>query len=104
MYGKGAGDAFLGLWRKHMGFFVDYTTGVVTQDRGTQDQAVDALVGYTQDFAAFLASASPNLSQDAVAGLVKTHVLTLKGVVDARAAKTASRPSRRFEQRRPTCK
>lgn len=41
------------------------------------------LVGYTQDFGAFLASANPNLPKAAVADLVKTHVLTLKEVVDA---------------------
>src|SRR5262245_14364021 len=26
VYGKDAGDAFLPLWRKHIGFVVDYTT------------------------------------------------------------------------------
>ena len=44
------------------------------------------LVGYTGDFGAFLASANPNLPKAAVADLVKTHVLTLKDVVDAQAA------------------
>src|SRR5262245_21207287 len=28
VYGKDAGDAFLPLWRKHIGFVVDYTVGV----------------------------------------------------------------------------
>ena len=85
VYGAGAEAAFLALWRKHIGFFVDYATGVATKDRAKQDKAVNDLVGYTQDFGAFLASANPNLPKATVADLVKTHVLTLKDVVDAQA-------------------
>jgi hypothetical protein len=83
VYGPGAESAFLALWRKHIGFFIDYATGVATKDKAKQDKAVNDLVGYTQDFGAFLASANPNLPKAAVADLVKTHVLTLKDVVDA---------------------
>ena len=83
VYGSGAEGAFLALWRKHIGFFVDYATGVATKDKAKQDKAVNDLVGYTQDFGAFLASANPNLPKAVVADLVKTHVLTLKEVVDA---------------------
>ena len=86
VYGQGAQDAFLPLWRRHIGFAVDYTVGVATKDKAKQDKAVTDLVQYTQDFGAFLASANPNLPKDAVAGLVKTHVLTLKDVIDAQAA------------------
>ena len=85
VYGSGAETAFLALWRKHIGFFVDYATGVATKDKAKQDKAVNDLVGYTQDFGAFLASANPNLPKATVAELVKTHVLTLKDVVDAQA-------------------
>ena len=49
------------------------------------DRAVDDLVGYTQDFGAFLSGANPNMPRSAVADLVKRHVLTLKAI-DARAA------------------
>lgn len=87
VYGADAEKAFLPLWRRHIGFFVDYTVGVATRDRAKQDKAVADLVGYTQDFGAFLSSANPNLPKQVVADLVKTHVLTLKDVVDAQAAK-----------------
>ncbi len=87
VYGSGAEQAFLPLWRKHIGFFVDYTTSVATKDKAKQDKAVNDLVGYTKDFGAFLNSANPNLPKDAVADLVKHHVLTLKSVVDQQAAK-----------------
>ncbi|MEP7200402.1 MAG: copper amine oxidase N-terminal domain-containing protein [Chloroflexota bacterium] len=86
IYGQGAGDAFLPLWRKHIGFFVDYTLGVAAKDKAKQDKAVNDLVAYTQEFGAFLNSANPNLPKNAVADLVKMHVLTLKDVVDAQAA------------------
>jgi hypothetical protein len=86
VYGQGAETAFLALWRKHIGFFVDYATGVATKDQAKQQKAVNDLVGYTQEFGAFLASANPNLPKNVVADLVKTHVLTLKSVVDAQGA------------------
>lgn len=86
VYGQGAEDAFLPLWRRHIGFVVDYTVGVAAKDKAKQDKAVQDLVGYSQDFGAFLASANPNLPKDVVAGLVKDHILTLKPVIDAQAA------------------
>jgi LPXTG-motif cell wall-anchored protein len=86
VYGSAAEQAFLPLWRKHIGFFVDYTQAVAAKDQAKADKAVADLTQYTQDFGAFLNSANPNLPKDAVAGLVKTHVLTLKDVVDAQAA------------------
>ena len=85
VYGQGAGSAFLELWRKHIGFFVDYTTGVAKKDQRMQDKAVQDLLGYADDFGAFLASANPNLPKDLVAGLVRDHAVGLKAVVDAQA-------------------
>jgi hypothetical protein len=86
VYGTEAEQAFLPLWRKHIGFAVDYTMGVATKDKGMQDKAVANLVQYTQDFGAFLSSANPNLPKNVVADLVKTHVLTLKDVIDAQGS------------------
>jgi hypothetical protein len=83
VYGGGAETAFLALWRKHIGFFVDYTTGVAKKDGAMQEKAVKDLVGYADDFGAFLGSANPNLPKDVVADLVRDHVVGLKSVVDA---------------------
>ncbi len=91
VYGADAESAFLSLWRRHIGFAVDYTVGVASKNKGKADGAVNALVNYAQDFAAFLSSANPNLPKNVVADLVKTHVVTLKDVVDAQAAKDATR-------------
>ncbi len=87
VYGGDAEKAFLPLWRRHIGFAVDYTVGVATRDTTKADKAVNDLVGYAQDFGAFLSSANPNLPKAVVAELVKHHVVTLKSVIDAQAAK-----------------
>ena len=91
VYGPDAEQAFLPLWRKHIGMVVEYTVGVATGDRAKQEKAVNDLVGYTQDFGAFLSGANPNLPKAVVADLVKHHVLTLKAVIDAQAAKDQDR-------------
>jgi hypothetical protein len=91
VYGQGAEDAFLPLWRRHIGMVVDYTVGVATKDRAKQDKAVADLIQYTQDFGAFLQSANPNLPKTVVADLVKHHVVTLKEVIDAQASQDQAR-------------
>ena len=96
----------LPLWRKHIGFFVDYTTGLAAKDAAKQDKAINDLIGYSEDFGAFVNSASPSLEKDAVAELVRAHAVTLKGVIDAQAAGDTLemvaiflRPSRLFLQK-----
>jgi len=85
VYGDGAREAFLPLWRKHIGFFVNYTTATIKQSADGRKKAVDDLLGYAEDFGAFLNSANPNLPQDAVAELVRHHAMTLIAVIDAQA-------------------
>lgn len=87
VYGKDAGDAFLPLWRKHIGFFVDYTLAKAAGSKKKQDKAVQDLLQYANDFGAFLNSATPALPKEAVAELVKTHIVSLKEVVDAQASR-----------------
>lgn len=83
IYGDAAGTAFLPLWRKHIGFFLAYTMGLVAEDSAAQDQALADLTAYAQDLGAFLQSANPNLPVDVVAGLVGTHAETTIAVIDA---------------------
>ena len=82
IYGKGAGDAFLPLWRKHIGFFVDYTVGKLTNDAAKSAKAKTDLDGYRADFGAFLASANPNLTKDAVAQALIPHVTATFAAID----------------------
>ena len=86
VYGADAETAFLPLWRRHIGFVVDYTTGLATKNSPKQQKAVNDLLGYTNDLAAFLSSANPNLPKMTVAELVKGHILSLKAAIDAQAA------------------
>jgi hypothetical protein len=87
IYGGDAGTQFAPLWKKHIDFLVDYTTAVAKKDQAGADKAMGDLLAYTEDFGAFVSAASPKLAKDAVAELVKTHVFTLKDVIDAQAAK-----------------
>ena len=86
VYGPDAQRAFDPLWKKHIGFVVDYTTGLATNNKAKQDKAVQDLLAYTQEFGAFLNSATKSLPTDAVASLVREHILTLKAVIDAQKA------------------
>jgi hypothetical protein len=86
VYGDDAGAQFLELWRKHIGFFVDYTLGGATGDTAKQDAAKAALDQYRQDFGAFLESATggaAGLTQQVVADNLQVHVNTLVAAVDA---------------------
>jgi hypothetical protein len=84
VYGADAADQFLDLWRKHIGFFVDYTVGGITGDNQAQKQAKQALDRYRQDFGAFIDSATDGeLPKDAVAGALQEHVNSLIVTIDS---------------------
>jgi hypothetical protein len=87
VYGAAAGTQFAPLWKKHIDFLVDYTTAVAAKDQAKADAAMKNLLAYTGEFGDFISKASPKLTPDTVAQLVMTHVLTLKDVIDAQAAK-----------------
>ncbi|MCA1572736.1 MAG: hypothetical protein LC798_21070 [Chloroflexi bacterium] len=86
IYGDEAANEWNRIWSAHNGFFVDYTTGVATDDAALAEGAVEDLTTiYVPEFSAFLAGAT-GLPEDAIAGLVTDHVLQTKAVVDAQAA------------------
>jgi hypothetical protein len=87
VYGDEAGKQFAPLWEKHIDFLVDYTNAVAAKEQAKADEAMRSLLAYTEEFGAFINAASPKLTKDAVAELIKTHVFTLKDVIDAQAAK-----------------
>ncbi len=87
VYGQDAQDAFNTSWSAHNGFFVDYTTGVATDDQAMQDKAVEDLTTvYVPQFSELIATAT-GLPLDAVTSLITDHVLQTKAVVDAQAAR-----------------
>ena len=89
LFGQDAADQFNQIWSAHNGFFVDYTTGVATDDQAKQDKAVEDLTTmYVPQFASFLAGAT-GLPEDTLTSLITDHVLTTKAVVDAQAGDDA---------------
>ena len=85
VYGDEAKDQFNGIWSAHNGFFVDYTTGVATEDQAMQDKAVkDLTTVYVPQFAAFI-SVATGLPMDAVTQLTTDHVVQTKAIVDGQA-------------------
>lgn len=91
VYGDAGGKQFGELWRKHIGFFVDYTTGKATNNPAMVEKARTDLDGYRADFGAFLESATKGgLPKQAVADELKPHVETLFAAIDAQAAKDPS--------------
>ncbi len=88
VYGDEAGKAFLGLWRKHIGFFVDYAKAKAEKNDANAKKAVAGLDAYRTDFAAFISGANPNLPADAVAEELKPHTESVFAVI--RAAATGS--------------
>lgn len=84
-YGADAGKAFLDGWRRHIGFFVDYTNGVATKDQAKKDKAVVDLNQYARDLADLL-NAANGLPKDAVIGIVQAHTAGLCGVINTQGS------------------
>jgi hypothetical protein len=86
VYGADAGAAFRTQWEAHIGFFVDYTVGVATDDDAAKSAALDELAGYREDFAAFLDSATGgNAPAGPVSDALQAHVDQLVAALDTYA-------------------
>jgi hypothetical protein len=81
------GDAFLGLWREHIGFFVDYTLGAATGDDAMKTQALTDLAGYQQAAGAFFEEITAGeLPADALVANLDMHISTLTATIDSLVA------------------
>ncbi|MPZ00724.1 MAG: copper amine oxidase [Actinophytocola sp.] len=84
VYGDEGASKFNELWSDHIGFFVDYTTGLAEDDKQKQNKAKKRLDQYRQDFGAFLEGATDGeLPQNAVADLLQQHVNQLISQMEA---------------------
>lgn len=87
IYGPEAEKQFLDLWRAHIGFFVDYTLGVATDNPAMQKKALKNLDGYRADFGALIEGATEGgLTQDQVAEALQPHVESTVIAIDATVA------------------
>lgn len=84
-YGPAAEEAFLPGWRRHIGFFVDYTNGAATRDEAKKAKAKADLAIYAQELAT-LFNAANGLPHDTLVEIVGGHVDSLTAVIDAQAA------------------
>jgi len=86
LYNDDAETEFNRIWSAHNGFFVDYTTGVATDDSEKSEKAVtDLTETYVPDFAEFLNGAT-DVAEKTLSDLIGEHVLQTKAVVDAQGA------------------
>lgn len=88
VFGQAAGSQFLNgklLWRDHIRFFVAYTVALAKKDKTGQNKAVGNLMGYVEAFSSFLSKAT-GLPQSALRTSIRSHVMQLKGSLDAYAA------------------
>ena len=88
VYGADARTAFLKMWRAHIGFFVDYTKGLATNDRSMVSHAQTQLAGYKQDFSKFLAGAT-QIPASAIARELQGHIQTLEAAIQSIVMKKA---------------
>jgi hypothetical protein len=84
-YGATAEEAFLSGWRRHIGFFVDYTNGVATKDEAKRAKAVADLQQYAADVAKLFHAAN-GLPEAQLVQIVSGHIGSLTAVIDAQAA------------------
>jgi hypothetical protein len=89
VYGTDARNAFLKMWRNHIGFFVDYTKGLATKDAKLVSQAQAQLAGYKHDFAQFLGQATA-IPPAAIAAELQGHIQTLEAAIKAILTKSKS--------------
>lgn len=82
IYGDAGGQRFGDLWRAHIGYVVDYTRARDAADQDAEQQALDGLAAYQEDFAEFLSQANPNLTEEAVHHLLEDHLGQLQQVAD----------------------
>jgi hypothetical protein len=86
--GELAGDdnreAFLSLWREHIGYFVDYAAAAAGDDKQGRADAIQNLDGYTDSAGAFFEDISAGeLPADAVSENLVKHIATLAGAIDS---------------------
>lgn len=72
-YGAAAKDKLFGLLAAHYGAVKAYLDVSLANDADKQATATQTLLGNAGDIAVFLSGANPNLSKDAVEGLLQAH-------------------------------
>jgi len=80
------GSLFGQGWREHTQAFVDYAVAGAAPDATKAVAARQRLDKYPGQVGAFLAQANPNLTRQAVADLVQTHIADITALIDQQVA------------------
>lgn len=84
VYGEEAGQQFDTMWAEHIGYFVDYVTATAEEDTAAQEEALDNLNMYKEEFSKFMETATEgNLPSEDLAEGLQMHVNQLIGAFDA---------------------
>jgi hypothetical protein len=89
VYGAPAQQQFLKLCNARVGYFVNYTLGVATQDKAKVATAQKDLNGYIDQFSTFISGAT-KLPKSAVVADLTGHVSTLEAAINAIVAGSSS--------------
>ncbi len=73
IYGQAAGEMFAGLFTAHSGGVKEYMGAAFAGSEVRKKAAVAKMIANAEEIAAFLSSANPNLSKDAVKSLLGSH-------------------------------
>ena len=91
VYGDGAADAFVAIWRRHLQLFTDYAVGVATEDVAAQDAADAGLRAYSEDFAAFFhAATEERMPIDPTIETFDGHIDTVEALIRDTLSGTAT--------------
>lgn len=86
VYGDEAEATFKDVWTLHLTEFVNYAVASSKNDDAAKQAALDKIdAEYTKPLAAYLASANPNLPEDALYSGLKEHVDMTAVMIDAQA-------------------
>ena len=89
VYGAAAKTAFVAMWRAHIGFFVEYTKGLATNNSKMVSDAQSKLANYKRDFSKFLGGAT-QIPPAAIATELQGHIQTLEAAIQAIVTKSPS--------------
>ncbi|MCG1008514.1 copper amine oxidase [Salinicoccus sp. ID82-1] len=84
VYGEEAGQQFKAMWAEHIGYFVDYVNATAAEDTAAQEEALNNLNMYKEEFSKFMETATEgNLASGTLAEGLEMHVNQLIGAFDA---------------------
>jgi hypothetical protein len=89
IYGRPAGAKFKALWNRQLAALLNYTAGKATHDATKMKRARAELATFSDELAAFLAGANPNLSRSQLSGLLQAQRNRVLAAVDATYARNA---------------